>query len=123
MSHIVTIRTEVRDQAAVEAACRRLSLSPPVQGEFETFSQCLTGLGVQLRGWRYPVVCDLERGAVAFDDNGGRWGDRWELDRLLQAYAVERATLEARRKGYGVAEEALADGSIRLQILVEEANA
>jgi hypothetical protein len=123
MSHIVTVRTEVRDQAAVEAACRRLSLPPPVLGEFETYSQRLAGLGVQLPGWRYPVVCDLERGVVVFDDYGGRWGDRRELDGFLQAYAVERTTLEARRKGYSVAEEALADGSIRLQILVGETTA
>lgn len=123
MSHVVTVRTEVRDQAAVEAACRRLSLPPPLHGEFETYSQRLSGLGVRLQGWRYPLVCNLDRGDVAFDDYGGRWGDRNELDRFLQAYAAEKATLEARRKGYSVAEESLADGSIRLQILVDETNA
>ena len=32
MSHIVTIRTEVRDPAAVAAACRRLGLPEPVHG-------------------------------------------------------------------------------------------
>ena len=27
-----------------------------------------TGLGVQLPGWRYPVVCDLPSGRLKFDD-------------------------------------------------------
>jgi hypothetical protein len=32
--------------------------------------------------------------------------------------AVEKATIEARRKGHAVAERALADGSIRLTVTV-----
>ena len=32
MSHIVTIKTEVRDAAAVRAACRRLGLAEPTHG-------------------------------------------------------------------------------------------
>ena len=32
MSHIVTVETEVRDHAAVAAACRRLALAEPAQG-------------------------------------------------------------------------------------------
>ncbi len=36
----------------------------------------------------------------------------------LQAYAVEKARLEARLKGYSVTELALADGSIRLVVAV-----
>jgi hypothetical protein len=32
LSHIVTVKTEVRDQAAVAAACRRLALPKPDHG-------------------------------------------------------------------------------------------
>src|SRR5690349_10885380 len=32
MSHIVSIKTELRDPEAVRAACRRLNLPEPVQG-------------------------------------------------------------------------------------------
>ena len=39
-----------------------------------------------------------------------------ELDRFLQAYAVERAKSEARRQGHSVTEQPLADGSIKLTI-------
>ena len=46
------------------------------------------------------------------------YGNPEHLDRLLQAYAVEKATLEARRRGHSVLEQPLPDGSIRLTIQV-----
>lgn len=116
MSHIVEIQTEVRDAAAVAAACRRLALAAPVERTVKLFSGEATGLAVQLPGWRYPVVCDLAHGQLKYDDFGGRWGGRRELDRFLQAYAVEMARLEARRQGHTVTEQTLADGSIRLTV-------
>jgi hypothetical protein len=45
------------------------------------------------------------------------WGNQKELDKLLQAYAVEVCRQEARKKGYQVSETQLQDGSIRLQIV------
>ncbi len=73
MSHIVTIKTEVRDPAAVRAACQRLQLPPPVQGKHKLFSGHVTGLGVQLPDWKYPVVCELSTGQVKFGNFEGRW--------------------------------------------------
>ena len=118
MSHIVTIKTEVRDAAAVRAACQRLGLAAPVQGTTSLFSGEVTGLAVQLPDWQYPVVADLATGQLHFDDFGGRWGDQRHLARFLQSYAVEKARLEARKKGYGCTEQTLADGSIKLVIQV-----
>jgi len=46
------------------------------------------------------------------------WGDQKELDKFLQAYSVEMARIEARKKGYTVTERPLADGSIKLTIQV-----
>ena len=65
MSHIVTIKTEVRDVAAIQAACQRLTLPPPVNGTFELFSSTAKGLAVKLPNWQYPVVCDVASGQVA----------------------------------------------------------
>ena len=117
MSHIVQIQTEVRDPIAVEAACQRLSLSAPVQGTAKLFTSQATGLLVQLPGWRYPVVIDPAAGTVQFDNYNERWGKQSELNRLLQAYACEKAKLEARKKGYAVSEQLLQDGSIRVRIV------
>jgi hypothetical protein len=64
MSHIVTIKTEVRDGQAVQAACSRLGLPAPTTGTFKLYDSQATGLGVQLPDWSYPVVCNLVSGQV-----------------------------------------------------------
>jgi hypothetical protein len=118
LSHIVEITTEVRDATAVEAACRRLGLAKPIDGTVELYSEAATGLVVALPNWRYPLVCDLQNGTLRYDNFGGHWGEQRELDRFLQAYAVEKARIEARKRGHTVTEHLLADGSIRLSIQV-----
>ena len=118
MSHIVTIKTEIRDPVALAAACRRLGLAEPVQGKAKLFTTEAEGLIVNLPDWRYPVVVDTESRRVHYDNYGGQWGKQAELDRLLQAYAVEKAKLEARRAGHTVTEQPLTDGSIKLTIQV-----
>jgi hypothetical protein len=118
MSHIVTIKTKVTDAPSLAAACRRLGLEPPVQGTTELFSASATGLIVRLPGWAYPVVADVTTGEVKFDNYEGSWGSQVELDKLLQAYAVERAKAEARRAGNTVTEQALPNGSVKLTIQI-----
>ncbi|HEX3654526.1 MAG TPA: hypothetical protein VHV55_01900 [Pirellulales bacterium] len=118
MSHIVQIQTEVRDAAAVRAACQRLGLSQPTNRQVRLFSAEVTGLAVELPSWRYPVVCDLASGQLKYDNFGGHWGNQQQLDQFLQAYAVERAKIEARKRGHSVTEQSLADGSIKLTIQV-----
>ena len=68
------------------------------------------------RRWQFPAVIDPRSGVVQYDNYAGAWGEQAHLDRFLQAYAVERAKLEARKKGYVVSEQTLSDGSIRVQI-------
>ena len=118
MSHIVTIATEVRDPDAVAAACRRLGLPEPVHGTATLFEGRATGLIVRLPDWLYPVVCDTTSGTVRYDNYNGSWGRQEHLGRFLQAYAIERARIEARKRGHQVVEQALADGSIKLTIQV-----
>jgi len=118
LSHIVTVKTEVRDSASVEAACRRLALPEPTMGTARLYSGQATGLLVRLPEWLYPVVIDTATGAARYDNYGGAWGDERHLHRLLQAYAVERARIEARKKNYATTEQSLADGSIVVEIEV-----
>ena len=118
MSHIVVIHTEVRDPVALAAACLRQRLPAPVSGSHRLFTTTVSGWGVQLPDWKYPVVCQTDSGQLHYDTFEGRWGDRRYLDRFLQTYAVERATLEARRQGHTVLEQPLADGSIKLTVTV-----
>jgi len=118
LSHIVTIQTQVRDPAAVAAACQRLGLAPPIHRVVHLFNGAAEGLAVELPGWHYPVVCDPASGGLKFDNYGGAWGDQKELDRFLQAYACEKAKIEVRRQGHMVSEQAMADGSIKLIVQV-----
>ena len=118
MSHIVELKTEIRDAAAVGAACKRLKLPQPVQGTHKLFTNHATGLAVQLPDWRYPAVCQLDTGEIRYDNYGGCWGAQQHLDSFLQAYAVEKAKIEARRRGNTCTEQQLADGSIKLTVNV-----
>ena len=106
----------MHDPVAINAACRRLGLAEPVHGTAKLFSGEATGLLLQFPGWTYPAVIDQLTGSIRYDVYEGRWGDPQHLDHFLQAYAVARATLEARKKGFVVSESLLGDGSIKLQI-------
>jgi Protein of unknown function (DUF1257) len=117
MSHIVSVQCRVHDHAAVVAACKRLGLVEPVHGKAQLFSGEAEGLLLQLPGWQYPAVIDVLTGVVRFDNFQGLWGEQQHLDRFLQAYAVEKARQEARKKGYTVNEQSLQDGSIKLNII------
>ena len=119
MSHIVTIQTQVRDPVAITAACKRLGLAEPVCRKVDFYAGEAEGLAVELPGWDYPVVCQTESAELRYDNYGGEWGKQEELDRFLQAYAVEKTKLEARKQGRCVYEQTLADGSVKLTIQVE----
>ncbi len=118
MSHVVTIKTEIRDPAALRLACQRLKLGTPTRETVRLFSSQATGWAIRLPDWQYPVVADTNTGQIAYDNFNGRWGNETELHRLLQGYAIEKTKLEARRKGYAVTECPLADGSVKLTVVV-----
>jgi hypothetical protein len=122
LSHVVTIKTDVRDRAAIGAACQRLQLERPEEGTFRLFSGEATGIAVRLPDWRYPVICDTANGELRYDNYDGTWGDQVQLDRFLQAYSAEKTKIEARRQGHSVTEQPLADGSIKLTINVGDAD-
>jgi hypothetical protein len=117
MSHLVTIEPRIQDTAAISAACQRLGLPQPVQGTANLYSGEVSGLLLHLPGWQYPAVIDPLSGKVQYDNYDGDWGELAHLNSFLQAYAVEKAKVEARKKGYQVSEQTLSDGSIRVQIV------
>ena len=123
MSHIVEIKTEVRDEVAVQSACSRLHLPRAKRGTFELYSSTEKGLGIELSHWKYPVVATSDEsgqltGQLRFDNYNGRWGSQESLDRFLQVYAVEKAKIEAQKKGHSVIEQRLDNGSIKLTVNV-----
>ena len=118
MSHVVEIKTEVRDEAAVKAACVRLQIPTPEHKTVRLFNATATGLCVQLPNWSYPVVANLQTGQLQYDNYQGHWGEQKYLNSFLQGYAVEKAKIEARKKGHTCSETRLEDGSIKVTIRV-----
>ncbi len=116
MSHVVTVEVEIRDLDAIKSVCRRLKLKEPVCGKTILYETEVEGVLVELTDWLYPIVCDLSTGKVRYDNYGGTWGDQKYLDRFVQTYTIEKASLEARKKGYWVSEQSLSDGSVRLTV-------
>jgi len=118
MSHTVTIRTQITDIQAIKSACQRLKLPQPTTGEVKLFDRVAHGTGVHLEGWRFPICIEAD-GNLLFDNFGGFWGLPEQLDQFQQMYAVCKATIVARSQGYQCSEAVLADGSIRLQVVME----
>jgi hypothetical protein len=118
LSHIVEIKTELRDETAIRAACTRLQLPSPEHKTVRLFSATATGICIQLPGWQYPIVCETNSGKVSYDNYNGAWGEQSHLNRFMQGYAVEKAKIEARKKGHSVTETALQNGSIRVTVKV-----
>ena len=118
MSHTVQIETAVYSQIAVNAACSRLHLPRSTRGTFQLYSEEVTGLGIELPHWKYPVVANTETGQLRYDNYEGRWGSQEFLDQFLQAYAVERTKIEARKMGHSVVEQRLDNGSVKLTVQV-----
>jgi len=117
MSHVVSIKTQLKDVTAIRAACQRLGLAQPVHGKAQLYAgQTAEGLLVQLPGWKYPLAINTESGEVQHDNFQGHWGDDSRLHEFLQSYAIEKVRIESRKKGYVLTEQQLADGSVKLQI-------
>jgi hypothetical protein len=82
-----------------------------VQGTAQLYSGAATGTLIKLPGWLYAVACDATTRQLRYDNYGGSWGSQLHLDRFMQAYAVEKARIEARLRGHSVVEQPLPDGS------------
>lgn len=116
MSETFNVDLELRDKAALAAACSRLGLSV-ASGVHNLYrDKGLQGLGVSLQGWRFPAIVKAD-GTVAYDNYHGRWGDIKELNKLKAYYGLEKAKIEARKKGLSVY-ESVQDNKLVLKIRV-----
>jgi hypothetical protein len=123
MSHFTTIKTQIKDVAALEAACRELHLSLLRNTEARGYAgQTRRGdFVIQLHGpydiavnqqpdGTYGLTTDWWQGHVA-QQVGSNFG------KLLQLYGVHKATAEARKKGFSVLRQPQRNGSIKLVLL------
>lgn len=125
MSHIVSIETKIRDLEALPAACLRLGGELVIgQKQFKWWSHKpgVCDHAVRFRGAKYEIGVVKVAGGyeLKYDDyqSGGLQefvGPKAGL--LIQAYAIEKTKLTARRQGKRViGEHRQADGSIMLRL-------
>jgi len=122
MSHFTEIKTQIRDIAALREACTELGIPLLENTTARGFAgQLRQGDHViRLKG---PYDIALNRQA---DGTYGLTTDWWAghvekevgsgFGRLLQLYGVHKTRLEAKRTGYTVKRQTLADGAIKLTI-------
>ena len=120
MSHFTTIKTQIKDVAALRSAITELGLELLQNSTARGYvSQTMKGdYVVRLKG---PYDIAVNRQA---DGTFGLTTDWWDghvaqevganFGRLLQLYGVHKATLEARKKGMSVQRKPHPNGSIKL---------
>jgi len=122
MSHFATITTQIKDLAALQSACAELSLNVVANTTARGYSTN-TVHGEHVIRLQGPYDIALNRQP---DGTFGLTTDWWDghvekevgqnYGRLLQLYAVHKATAEARKRGHSVQRKAGQHGAIKLVI-------
>ena len=122
MSHFVSIQTQIRDIKALHGACSEMGLNL-------IENTTARGYGGQTRQGDYVIRLRGPYDIALNRQDDGTYGlttDWWaghvekevgtKYGRLLQLYAVHKAQIEARKKGYSVRRQSLTSGGIKLTI-------
>jgi len=131
MSHYSEVAIEFTDEGCLVAALSRLGFEGKV--EVHQTPQTLYGYQGDARSQKAHIIIRRQHVGRAANDLGferqpdgkyrvwvseydrtyNKYDDAW-TGRLKQAYGVEKAKAEAKKKGYRVSEQKLDDGRIRL---------
>jgi Protein of unknown function (DUF1257) len=122
MSHFTTIKTQIKDIQALRSACQELGLTVQQDAMARGYYTNTTkgDFVIQLKG-PYDIALNQQQ-----DGSFGLTADFWDghverkvgknYGKLLQLYAVHKATSEARKKGHLTRRSQQRDGSIKLVI-------
>ena len=122
MSHFTTIKTQIKDIEALRSACQEMGLALlPNADAMGYINNTIKGeFVIKLKG-PYDIALNQQPDA-SFGITADLWAGHVEKEvgknygRLLQLYAVHKATREARKKGHFVSRSTKQDGSIKLVI-------
>ena len=124
MSHFTSIKTQIKDIAALTAACKELGLqlvqNSEARGYYE--NKLKGDYVIKLKG-PYDIAVNKQS-----DGTYGFTSDLWQghveeevgknYSKLLQLYGVHKASIEARKKGLSVIRHKQAqNGSIKLVLM------
>jgi hypothetical protein len=124
MSHFTTIKTQIKDIAALQSACKELGLALLQNTKARGYGgEVRNGDFVIKLAGPYDIAVNQQP-----DQTFGLTTDWWDghvenvvgkdYSKLLQLYAVHKASIEARKKGFSTLRRPQKDGSIKL-ILME----
>ena len=139
MSHITDIELKVTDLTALRSACKRMGFTLaegkttyewygrlvgekrlPEGIKEEDLGKCLHAIQIPGAQYEVGIVSDPKGGYRLLWDDYERGGLVAVVGsgagKLKQMYGLEKAKLEARKKGYYCTEKVLANGSITLEI-------
>ena len=120
MSHFTTIKTQIKDVEAMRSAVNELGLKliPNTEARGYISNKTKGDYVIRLKG-PYDVALNQQP-----DGTFGLTTDWWDghvekevgkdFGRLLQLYGVQKASMEARKKGYSVMRNLQPNGSIKL---------
>ena len=89
MSHTLKIKVEIKDETALRTASERTGAKVLGEGSHRLYGGVSNGFGVQLPGWQFPVIVNLQTGELSYDNYGGNWGNQGTLDTLIHEYSTE----------------------------------
>ena len=122
MSHFTTVTTQIRCIEALRSACGEMNLRVEENTKARGYHTNSTRgeFVIRLKG-PYDIALNRQK-----DGSYGLTTDWWDghveaevgtgYGRLLQLYAVHKATMEARKRGHLVRRKSQRDGSIKLII-------
>jgi len=129
MSVITKIELKMTDRDAIEKAAKKVGGKILRDGVHQVYSKLIKGYGIQLPGWRYPIVI-TEKGNLYYDNGHGSWGNIKYIESFKNEYnkTIIQKEVEkyARENGYIVHNFGntikLSKGKEELNIKLEEGN-
>lgn len=122
MSHLTTIQTQIRDVAALRAACQEMGLAVEDNAVARGYGSTRHNgdLVIRLKGPFDIAVNRQQDGTFGLTTDWYSGHVETEVgqnySRLIQLYGVHKTMIEARRKGYTTRRQTLGDGAIKLTI-------
>jgi hypothetical protein len=122
MSHFTSIKTQIKDIVALRSACAEMGLAVEQNAKARGYASNKTkgDYVIVLKG-PYDVALNKQPDG-SYGITADLWNDYVENEvgknygKLIQLYAVHKATLEARKKGHFTRRSQQRDGSIKLVI-------
>ena len=123
MSHFTTVKTQIKDIAALRSACAELGLTVKQNAQARGYYENKTkgDYVIKLKG-PYDIALNQQP-----DGSFGITADLWEghvekevgknYGKLMQLYGVHKVAIEARKKGLSVLRRPQQNGSIKLVLM------